>query len=149
MFEFISTNGHLNVHIKESLTDNEQIVFNIIRDKERITKSGIAIRIGKSEKSGQRFFSSLIRSIMKNIEYYNEEIIVNKFLNESGYVQNKIIGKTKIIVLNIIRVVNPWSKNGEGSGMYIQDIDGGYSHQPLFVPTKETDNSSLSSRKEM
>ena len=46
-FEFIRTNGHLNVHIQESFTDN---------------------------------------------------------------VQNKIIGKTKIIVLNIIRVINPWSK---------------------------------------
>ena len=53
---------------------------------------------------------SLIRSINKYIEYYNEEIIVNKFPYELGYVQNKIIGKTKIIVLNIIRVTNPWSK---------------------------------------
>ena len=37
-FEFIRTNGHLNVLINESLTNNEQIVFNIIRDNEGITK---------------------------------------------------------------------------------------------------------------
>ena len=29
--------------------------------------------------------------------------------------QNKIIGKRKVIVLNIIRVTIPWSKKGEGS----------------------------------
>ena len=53
---------------------------------------------------------SLIISIIKYIEYYNEEIIVNKFPYELGYVQNKIIGKRKVIVLNIVRVINPWSK---------------------------------------
>lgn len=59
-FEFIRTNVQLNVHIKESLTDSEQIVFNIIRDNEKVTKSGIAIRIGKSEKSVQRIISLFI-----------------------------------------------------------------------------------------
>ena len=67
-FEFIRTNVHLNVHIKESLTDSEQIVFNIIRDNERITKSEIAIRIGKSEKSVQRIVSSLIeKSLIQRV----------------------------------------------------------------------------------
>ena len=67
-FEFIRTNVHLNVHIKESLTDSEQIVFNIIRDNERITKSEIAIRIGKSEKSVQRIISSSIeKSLIKRV----------------------------------------------------------------------------------
>ena len=33
--------------------------------------------------------------------------------------------------------------------MYIQDINGRYWHQSLFIPTRETDNSTLSSRKEM
>ena len=67
-FEFIRTNVHLNVHIKKSLTDSEQIVFNIIRDNERITKSEIAIRIGKSEKSVQRIISSLIeKSLIQRV----------------------------------------------------------------------------------
>lgn len=68
-FEFIRTNFHLNVHIKERLTDNKQIVFNIIRVNERITKSVIAIRIGKSVKRAQRIISSLIRSVIKYIGY--------------------------------------------------------------------------------
>ena len=53
---------------------------------------------------------SLIRSIIKDIEYYNEERIANIIPYESSYVQNKNIGKRKIIVLNIIRVTNQWSK---------------------------------------
>ena len=63
-FEFIKTNVHLNVHIKESLTDSEQIVFNITRDNERITKSENAIRNDKSEKSVQRIISSLIEKCL-------------------------------------------------------------------------------------
>ena len=40
----------------------------IIRDNERITKSEIAIRIGKSEKSVQRIISSLIeKSLIQRV----------------------------------------------------------------------------------
>ena len=74
-FEFIRTNVQLNVHIKESLTDSEQIVFNIIRDNEKITKSEIAIRIGKSEKSVQRIISSLIE----------KKLIQRVCSNKTGY----------------------------------------------------------------
>ena len=53
---------------------------------------------------------SLINSIIKYIEYYNEERIVNKFHMSPVMYKNKFIGKTKIIVLNIVRVINPLSK---------------------------------------
>ena len=59
-FEFIRTNVHLNVQIKEQLTEQEQKVYNLIRYNERITKSEIAKRINKSEKTVQRVIASLI-----------------------------------------------------------------------------------------
>lgn len=59
-FEFIRTNVHLNVQIKEPLTEQEQSVFNLIRYNDKITKSEIAKRINKSEKTVQRIIASLL-----------------------------------------------------------------------------------------
>ena len=61
LFEFIRTNVHLNVHIKEALTESEQIILNLIKNNESVSKSELAIRIKKSEKTIQRIISSLIK----------------------------------------------------------------------------------------
>ena len=50
-FEFIRTNVHLNVHINEELSEVEQLIFNLIKNNDNISKSEIAIRISKSEKA--------------------------------------------------------------------------------------------------
>ena len=55
-FEFIRTNVQINVH----LTEQEQIVFNLIGSNDRITKEELAVRINKSEKTVQRIISKLI-----------------------------------------------------------------------------------------
>ena len=59
-FEFIRTNVHLNVQINVHLTEQEQIVFNLIGSNDRITKEELAVRINKSEKTVQRIISKLI-----------------------------------------------------------------------------------------
>ncbi len=74
-FEFIRPNVHLNVHIKDELTDQEQLVFNILNNNERIAKAEIALRIGKSEKSIQRIISSLI----------NKGLVRRVGSNKTGY----------------------------------------------------------------
>jgi len=67
-FEFIRSNGHINVQTKNELTDQEQLVLNIINNNEKIVKSDIALRTGKSEKSIQRIISSLIaKGIIKRV----------------------------------------------------------------------------------
>ena len=58
-FEFIRTNVHLNVQLNTTLSDQEQIIVNLIINNERITKAEMAKRIGKSEKTVQRLISSL------------------------------------------------------------------------------------------
>ena len=58
-FEFIRTNVQLNVQINETLSAQEQVVFNLICDNEQISKAEMAIRIGKSEKTVQRAIASL------------------------------------------------------------------------------------------
>ncbi len=55
-FEFIRTNVHKN----GILTEQEQFVLILINDNEGITKSELAIRISKSEKTVQRIIASLI-----------------------------------------------------------------------------------------
>ena len=79
-FEFIRTNVHLNVQIKEQLTEQEQKVYNLIRYNERITKNEIAKRINKSEKTVQRVIASLI----------DKKLITRVGSNKDGYW--KIIG---------------------------------------------------------
>ena len=56
-FEFIRTNVQLNVQINETLSVQEQVVFNLICDNEQISKAEMAIRIGKSEKTVRMSFS--------------------------------------------------------------------------------------------
>lgn len=74
-FEFIRTNVHLNVQIKEPLTEQEQSVFNLIRYNEKIAKAEIAKRINKSEKTVQRIIASLL----------NCNLIVRVGSNKDGY----------------------------------------------------------------
>ena len=58
-FEFIRTNVQINVQINVELTEMEQVVFNLIQNNDGISKSEMAVRIGKSEKTVQRIISSL------------------------------------------------------------------------------------------
>ena len=51
-FEFIRTNVHLN--------EQEQIIFNLINNNDRITKEELSLRINKSEKTVQRIISKLV-----------------------------------------------------------------------------------------
>ena len=59
-FEFIRTNVQINVQINVHLNDQEQVVYNLIDNNERITKAEIAIRINKSERTVQRIISNLL-----------------------------------------------------------------------------------------
>ena len=43
------------------LTEAEQVIFNLIQNNDGITKSEMAVRIGKSEKTVQRIISSLTK----------------------------------------------------------------------------------------
>ena len=74
-FEFIRTNVHLNVHTNEELSEGEQLIFNLIKNNDSISKSELAIRINKSEKSVQRLISSLIK----------KELIKRVGSNKTGY----------------------------------------------------------------
>ena len=74
-FEFIRTNVHLNVHINEELSEGEQLIFNLIKNNDSISKSELAIRINKSEKSVQRLISSLIK----------KGLIIRVGSNKTGY----------------------------------------------------------------
>lgn len=74
-FEFIWTNVHLNVHINEELSEGEQIIFNLIKNYDSISKSELAIRINKSEKSVQRLISSLIK----------KGLVIRVGSNKTGY----------------------------------------------------------------
>ena len=58
-FEFIRTNVHLRVQINTALTEQEQIIVNLIANNEKISKAEMAKRIGRSEKTVQRLISSL------------------------------------------------------------------------------------------
>lgn len=56
LFEFIRTIVHLNVYIKDNPTDFKRIVFNLIRDNERITKTEIDIRGGRLKECSKNYF---------------------------------------------------------------------------------------------
>jgi len=73
-FEFIRTNVQINVQINAELTDAEQIIFNLIQNNEGISKSEMAVRIGKSEKTVQRLISSLMK----------KQVIKREGSNKSG-----------------------------------------------------------------
>lgn len=74
-FEFIRTNVHINVQIDKELTEAEQIIFNLIQNNVGISKSEMALRIGKSEKTVQRIISSLLK----------KEVIEREGSNKAGY----------------------------------------------------------------
>lgn len=73
-FEFIRTNVQINVQINAELTEAEQIIFNLIQNNEGISKTEMAIRIGKSEKTVQRIISSLMK----------KQVIEREGSNKSG-----------------------------------------------------------------
>lgn len=58
-FEFIRTNVHINVQINDTLTEQEQVIFNLIQDNAEISKKEMALRLGRSERTVQRIISSL------------------------------------------------------------------------------------------
>ena len=60
-FEFIRTNVHLNVQIKEELSETEQTVYNLLSLNQGISKAEISERISKSEKTVQRIIADLLR----------------------------------------------------------------------------------------
>lgn len=55
------TNGQTIVQTEKEISASEQIVLDIIRNNEGLSKAEIASRIGKSERSAQRIISSLIK----------------------------------------------------------------------------------------
>lgn len=58
-FEFIRTNGRINVSKNGSLTKDEDRILRILQDNPGISKSEMAIKINKSERTVQRILSSL------------------------------------------------------------------------------------------
>lgn len=64
-FEFVRTNGQTAVRTvvqtENEISSSEQMVLDIIRNNEGLSKAEIASRIGKSERSAQRIISSLIK----------------------------------------------------------------------------------------
>ena len=89
---------------------------------------------------------------MSVIELRNAKFLVNKrCLNYKACSDKRFIKSGEQIKLRVYFIEDQVITGLQSAplGMYIQDINGRYWHQPLFVPTKETDNSSLSSRKEM
>ena len=60
-FEFIRTNVHLNVQIKDKLSDAEQGIYNLISLNQGISKSEISKRINKYEKTVQRIIANLVQ----------------------------------------------------------------------------------------
>ena len=97
----------------------------------------------------------LISNLPKNmsvIELRNAEFLVNgRFLNYEAWSDKRFIKSGEQIKLRVYFIEDQVITGllSAPLGMYIQDVNGRYWHQPLFVPTKETDNSTLSSRKEM
>ncbi len=74
-FEFIRPNNVLDEKAKEKLTKQEEIVFNMISSKEKLSKKEIALRLNKSEKTVQRIISSLI----------NKNLVERNGSNKIGY----------------------------------------------------------------
>ncbi|MBQ0037789.1 MAG: winged helix-turn-helix transcriptional regulator [Clostridiales bacterium] len=58
-FEFIRTNGRINVSKNGSLTKDEDQILHILQDNPGISKSEMAIKINKSERTVQRILASL------------------------------------------------------------------------------------------
>ena len=78
-FEFIRTNVHENVHIFEQLSEVEVYIYNLIKNNLNFTKSELAKKINKSQKTVQRIISSLVK----------KELIVRVGSNKKGYCKVK------------------------------------------------------------
>ena len=74
-FEFIRTNVHENVHIFEQLSEVEVYIYNLIKNNLNFTKSELAKKINKSQKTVQRIISSLVK----------KDLIVRVGSNKKGY----------------------------------------------------------------
>lgn len=74
-FEFIRPNYYKNKPIKDKLTPQEDSVLTLIESVDKISKSNIADRLNKSEKTVQRNISSLI----------HKGLIIRVGNNKSGY----------------------------------------------------------------
>ena len=74
-FEFIRTNVHENVHIFEQLSEVEVYIYNLIKNNLSFTKSELAKKINKSQKTVQRIISSLVK----------KDLIVRVGSNKKGY----------------------------------------------------------------
>lgn len=97
----------------------------------------------------------LISGLPKSMSLVNLDrvdlMIEDKLLNYDAWSNKRFIKPGEQIKMCIFYIedqiiVSPISAC---IGMYIQDINGRYWHQPLFAPRKETDNSTLSSRREV
>ena len=78
-FEFIRTNVQLNVQLNVHLSEQEQVILNLINENKGISKAEMALRIGKSEKTVQRIISSLT----------DKGLVIRQGSNKSGYWQVK------------------------------------------------------------
>ena len=74
-FEFLRTNILLDIKLKEKLSENEQLVYNLILNNEKISKEEISIRLEKSEKTIQRIIKSLC----------DKNLIIRKRSNKKCY----------------------------------------------------------------
>jgi len=74
-FEFIRTNVHLNVQTNIILTEQEQLIYNLLDSNIGISKAELALRIGKSEKTIQRIVNDLIE----------KKLIVRVGSNKTGH----------------------------------------------------------------
>jgi len=74
-FEFIRTNGRINVSLNVSLNDNENKIIQIIQDNPRVTKSEMAATIGKSDRTVQRILTTLT----------DKGLIVREGSNKNGF----------------------------------------------------------------
>jgi len=97
------------------------------------------------------FISNLPKD-MSIIELRNADFFINeKLLNYDAWADKRFIKPGDEVKVRIYyikeHVIAP--ALSAPIGVYIQDVNGRYWHQPLFAPTKETDNTRLSSRKEM
>lgn len=74
-FEFIRTNGQINVPINVSLTKDEDKILRLLKENFGISKSEMALSIAKSERTVQRILSSLTE----------KGLIVREGSNKSGF----------------------------------------------------------------
>ena len=74
-FEFLRSNILLDIKLKEKLSENEQLVYNLILNNEKISKEEISIRLEKSEKTIQRIIKSLS----------DKNLIMRMGSNKKGY----------------------------------------------------------------